>query len=160
MNRRNFIQGAGIGVASVIVVESVGCGGKSISGTVTLITGAISELKLLYPNLPVLDKIVKLSESFNADWVAGKFDTARTFFESLDTTVLQVMNDLGVNASPRAKLLLSTVGIAVRVIASLIAEQGQAAGPQAIRAAGKTADRIKQLSNAAEADWILRAVKH
>jgi hypothetical protein len=61
-----------------------------------------------------LDKIVKLAESFNADWTAGKFDSARAVFESLDSAVQQVISDLNINASPQAKLLLASVGIGVR----------------------------------------------
>jgi len=162
MNRRTFIGTGAVGVASIAVTSQINCGGKSVSGTVTLITGAITELKLLFPSASALDKIIKLATDFNADWVAGKFDSARTFFENLDLTVQQVMNDLGVSASPRAKLLLASVGIAVRVIASLISEQG-AAEPRAARAAGAqapaTVSRVKQLSNAADADTILKAVQ-
>jgi hypothetical protein len=163
LNRRSFIQTSTIGLASVAVVSQIGCGGKSVSGTIALITGAISELKILYPAVPALDKIVKLAESFNADWTAGKFDSARAFFESLDSTVQQVIADLNINASPQAKLLLASVAIGVRLIASLIAAQAQnqpRAMASAQASAPKTVSRIKQLSNAAEADWILRAVQH
>lgn len=161
-NRRDFIKGAATATVGIVIVESLNCGGKSVSGTVTLITGAISELKLLYPSLPILDKVVRLATDFNKDWTDGKFDSARTFFENLDSTVQQVITDLGINASPRAKLLLASVGIAVRVIASLINEQGQQAGvmAEANATAPKTVSRIKQLSNAADSDWILRAVMH
>ena len=167
MNRRNFIQTTALvtsGTIAGMAFTAPSCGGKSVSGTVTLITGAISELKLLFlGNKTLLDKIIKLATDFNTDWVAGKFDSARTFFENLDTTVQQVITDLGVNATPRAKLLLASVGIAVRVIASLISEQNlslpSAVSTQAQVRAGKTADRVRQLSNAADADWILKATQ-
>lgn len=159
--RRTFLKGAGMGAGSLILASQLDCGGKSVSGTVSLISGAVSELRLLYPNLPILDKIVKLATDFNTDWVAGKFDTARTFFENLDTSVQQVITDLGVTASTRAKLLLASVGIAVRTIAALISEQGQSqpgAMKTASAAAPATMNRVRQLSNAADADWILKAV--
>lgn len=160
-SRRKFIKSAGIGAGSLLLASQLDCGGQSVSGTVTLITGGVSELKLLFPSNPLLDKIVKLATDFNADWVAGKFDSARTFFENLDSTVQQVIGDLGVTASPRVKLLLASLGIAVRIIASLIGEQ---ATPAAVRAASDAApqavSRIKELSNAADAERILSAVKH
>lgn len=162
LNRRTFLQTGAVGGGSALLLSQLDCGGKSVSGTVTLITGGITELKLIYPNLSILDKIVSLANDFNKDWVAGEFDSARTFFENLDSTVQQVITDLGINASPRAKLLLASLGIAVRVIASLISEQGQQAGVVAMAdaAAPKTANRVKQLANPAEADWILKAVMH
>lgn len=157
--RRDFLRLGGLGVGSLMLTSQINCGGKSISGTIALISGAISELKLLYPNLAVLDKIVKLATDFNRDWVAGKFDSARTFFESLDTTVQQVITDLELNASARVKLLLASVAVGVRLIATLISEQ---ATPSAMAtaqvSAPKTVNRIKQLSNPADADWILRSV--
>lgn len=159
LNRRKFIQTGAVGAGSLVVLSQLNCGGKSVGGTVTLITGAIAELKLIFPSLPALDKIVKLATDFNTAWVAGKFDSARTFFESLDTTVQQVMNDLEINGTTRVKLLVATLGIAVRTIAALIAEQGQAVGSRAVRAAGATGDRVKQLANAADAARILGAVK-
>ena len=162
MNRRKFISGTAAGAGAVLVTSQLGCGGKSVSGTVTLITGAINELKILFPNVSALDKIIKLATDFNDDWVAGKFDSARTFFENLDTTAQQVITDLGLNASTRVKLLLASVGIAVRVIASLISEQGQQTPGAMITAQGtapKTVSRVKSLSNAADADWILKAVQ-
>lgn len=161
MDRRNFIGNTVTGVAGFTIASQINCGGKSVSGTVTLITGAISELKLLFPAIPALDKIIKLATDFNADWIAGKFDSARTFFDNLDTTVQTVISDLGLNASARVKLLLASVGIGVRVIAALISEQG-ASQPKAMTAANATApstvNRVKQLANAAEAETILKAV--
>lgn len=162
MQRRDFIKGSAAGTASMVVVGAVGCGGKSVSGTVQLITGAIEELKILFPAVPLLDKVVALAKSFNAAWTAGKFDSARTFFENLDTTVQQVISDLGLNASTRVKLLLASVGIALRVIAAMIQEQGQA-NPAAVSAAQSTApqtvNRVRQLANAGDADLILKAVQ-
>ncbi len=161
MNRRNFIQGTAAGAGSVLVLNAIGCGGKSVSGTVAIITGAVSELQILFPNEPLLGKVVKLASDFNSDWVAGKFDSAKTFFENLDTAVTQVINDLGINASPRGKLLLATLGIAVRTIAAIINEQG-AQEPKAAAVAGasapRTVSRIKSLANPNDADWILKAV--
>lgn len=161
-SRRSFLRLTGTGAAGFVVGSAIGCGGKSVSGTVVLITGAVSELKAIYPNLPALDKIIKLAESFNADWVAGKFDSARAFFESLDSTVQQVIADLGVNASTRVKLLLASLGIAVRVIASLISEQGTANPAAEMTANAKapaTAKRVNQLANPDVAAQILKAVQ-
>jgi len=160
MNRRTFIGASAAGLAGIAITES--CGGKSVSGAVTVILGGIAELKLIYPNLAILEKIAKLGASFNNEWVAGKFDSARTTFEALDKAVLQVISDLQINASPQAKLALASLGVGVRLIAALIFNQAQSQpGAMATAQAGapKTVDRVKQLANAADADWILRATQ-
>lgn len=160
MNRRTFIGTgavAGVGIATM----GLKCGGPSVNGTVTIIMGAISELRVLFPTVPALDKVISLAKSFNEAWVAGKFDDARSFFENLDTTVGQVIADLGINASTRIKLLLASVGIAVRTIAALIKEQGDAnlAVAGAVRqSAPRTVSRIEKLADAAAADQLLKAV--
>lgn len=163
MNRRNFIQGTAVGVGAVLITESIGCGGKSVAPEVAILTGAVEELEILFPAQSVtLKKIVSLAQDFNRDWTAGKFDTAKDFFLNLDILVNQVITDLGASASTRAKLLLAALGIAVRTIAALISEQG-AQEPKAAKTASATApqavDRVKQLSNAADASWILKAVQ-
>ena len=107
----------------------------------------------------LLDKIAKLAHDFNDAWVAGKFDSARKFFENLDETVSLVINDLGINAGARVKLLLASLGIAVRTIAALIQEQGQANSVAARAADPATVNRIKQLADPAVADRLLKSVK-
>lgn len=129
MNRRNFIQTTAVGAASVVTLNQIGCGGKSVSGMVAILSGGVSELKILFPSNSLLDKIVSLATDFNSDWVAES-STPREPFSRLG----QVMNDLGVNASTRVKLLLAGLGIALRTIAALIQEQGQAQ-PKAAQAA-------------------------
>ena len=99
-----------------------------------------------------------VANDFNSAWVKGQFDSARQFFESLDETVTLVINDLGIGASTRVKLLLASLGIAVRTIAALISEQGQTQPKAASMAGAKTVNRVKQLANASDADWILKAV--
>ena len=138
------------------------CGGQSISGTVTIITGAVSELQILFPNESKLAQVIKLANDFNADWTAGKFDSAKTFFENLDVVVGQVISDLGLNASTRVKLLLATLGIAVRTVAALIQEQGNAQpsiAAKARAASPQTVDRVNELANDAVASQLLKAVR-
>lgn len=153
MNRRTFIGASA--VASAVLVTN--CGGKSVSGTVTIITGAASELKLLFPgNADVLDKISRVAHDFNEAWVAGKFSDARQFFDQLDEFSTLIVNDLSIGATARVKLLLSVLVISVRAIATLISEQ---ATPKATAMAGAaTVTRVRQLANPSDADWILRAV--
>jgi len=162
MNRRNFIQTGAMGGASALLVSQIGCGGTSVSGTVTILTGAVAELKILFPANALLGKIVSLADDFNKDWVAGKFDSARTLFGNLDVVVSQVISDLGVNASTRIKLLLAALGIALRTIAALIKEQGQQT-PLAARTARtiapQTVNRVNQLADPDVADKLLRSVK-
>ncbi len=163
MNRRNFIKGSAVGAGSILVLDTVGCGGPSLSGTVTIITGAIAELKPLFPDkTSLLDKIAKLATDFNADWTAGKFDSARTIFDNLDSTINQVISDLEVNASTRVKLMLATLGIGIRTVAALISETGAKqpkAASMARSTASKTVDRVGSLANPSDADWILKAVR-
>lgn len=159
MNRRTFIGTtavAGAGLASM----GLKCGGPSVRNTVTIIAGAIAELKPLFPNLDLLDKIITLANSFNNAWTAGKFNDARTFFLNLDTLVGQVIADLGVNATPRMKLILATLGIGVRTIAALIAEQANAQPAAAVAAKSrmpKAASRVEQLADPSAADALLKA---
>lgn len=160
MDRRKFIgtsvvAGAGLAVAAK-------CGGKAVTAEVTIIKGAISELQLLYPTTTILGKIAKLADDFNADWTAGKFDSAKALFENLDTLIGQAINDLGVNASTRAKLLLATIGIALRAIAALISEQAQSAGVSAkagAMAGPATVDRVRVLASDATATSLLNSVR-
>lgn len=162
MNRRNFIQTSAVGIASAAVMNQMACGGTSVSGTVTILTGAVAELKILFPANALLGKIVSLATDFNKDWVAGNFDSARTLFDNLDTVVGQVISDLGVNATTRVKLLLAAVGIALRTIAALIAEQGQQqplAAQKARTVAPRTTERIDRLADPVKAEQLLRTVK-
>ena len=162
MNRRTFIGTSA--VASVgIAGMGLKCGGPSVSGVVTIITGAVAELRILFPaQETTLSKIVSLANSFNAAWVAGKFADAKTFFLNLDTLVSQVIADLGLNATTRTKLLLASLGVAVRTIAALISEQA-AAQPEAMRAESisspQTTDRVKKLADPKVADDLLKAVR-
>lgn len=156
MNRRTFIGTsavAGVGIAGM----GLKCGGPSVSGIVTIISGAVAELRILFPaQETTLGKIVALANSFNSAWVAGKFADAKTLFLNLDTSVSQVIADLGLNASTRTKLLLASLGLAVRTIAALISEQ---AVPEAMAAAGATTvDRVKTLADPNVADALLKAV--
>ena len=163
MQRRDFIKGSALGAGALVLASQVDCGGKSVSGAVAILSGAVSELKPLFPNVPKLDQIIKLATDFNADWVAGKFDTARDLFDNLDVVVEQVINDLGINSTTRVKLLLATLGIGLRTIAALIAEQGQAQPIAARRAgvrAGSTVSRVRELADPSVADTLLKAVKH
>lgn len=163
MNRRQAITSIGLGGGSALLFSQVGCGGASVSGTVTILTGAVAELKILFPANALLGKIVSLATDFNKDWVAGNFDSARTLFDNLDTVVGQVISDLGVNATTRVKLLLAAVGIALRTIAAMIQEQGQnnsIAARRAGVAAPQTVSRVNQLADPAVADRLLNAVKH
>lgn len=163
MNRSEFIKCSVIGSASLILASQLDCGGKSLSGTVQILISGAYELKVLFPSNVLLDKIIALAVDFNKDWVAGKFDSARSLFENLDSTIQQVITDLDVNATPRVKLLLASLGVALRVVAALIDEQGASqpkAAAMARATASRTVDRVKQLSNSSDADSILKAVKH
>lgn len=161
-SRRYFIKAGIAGGAGLALASQLDCGGKSVSGTVTIIAGAVEELQILFPSVPALAQALKLAKDFNADWTAGKFDSARKFFENLDTIVGQVISDLGVNASTRVKLLLATLGIAVRTIAALINEQAQTVSTLAGKARTanpRTADRVDELASAAVADRLLATVR-
>lgn len=154
MNRRTFISTSAVaGVA--LAGTGLKCGGRSISGTIQIIVGGITELKPLFPaHAAALDKIVNLATSFNEAWTAGKFEDAKTFFLNLDTLVGQVIADLGLNASTRVKLLLASIGIAVRVIAALIQED---ATPAAAAVVPKgTVDRVRQLADDGAATTLLK----
>jgi hypothetical protein len=162
MNRRQAITTLGLGGAG-LAASQISCGGPSVSGTVRILSGAASELKILFPAQgSTLDKIVTLGTDFDKFWVAGKFDSAKTVFENLDTIINQVITDLGVNANTHVKLLLATLGIALRTVAAIIAEQGQNR-PLAARRAGATApatvNRVNQLADPSVADRLLKAVK-
>lgn len=156
MNRRTFIGTsavAGVGVATT----AFQCNSKPKAVVITIITGAIADLKIIFPDLPILNKISALAVSFKAAWDAGKLADARTFFTNLDTLVAQVIADLGINASTRVKLILASLGIGVRVIAALISEQ---ATPEAMAAAGPaTVDRVTKLADPKVADALLKAVQ-
>lgn len=152
-----------MGAASIVVIGAAGCPkGKSAAGAIAIIIGAITDLKGVFPALDSLSKIVTLAESFNGAWVDGKFDSARTFFDNLDGLVTQVLTDLSINASTNVKLALAALKIGLRAVAALIDTQGQqtpGAMTTAQSAAPQTVNRIKQLSNAADADWILKAAQ-
>lgn len=158
MNRRTFI---GTSTVAGVAIATTGfqCG-KPKAVAITIITGAVAELRLLFPDLAVLSKISALAVSFKTAWDAGKFDDARTFFANLDTTIGQVISDLGINATTRVKLILATLGIGLRVVAALIQEQG-AAQPGAVKAARARAagaiDRVAVLSDATAADALLKS---
>jgi len=162
LNRRSFIQGTATGAASILVLDAVGCGGKSVAGSVTIIQGAASELQVLFPNNPALGKIVSLANDFSKDWSAGNFASARTAFDNLDTEINQVITDLGLNASTRIKLILAALGIGLRAVAAIISEQGQsnpAASRAARDAAPQTVNRVNQLADPTVADRLLKSVK-
>jgi hypothetical protein len=160
MNRRKFIGTTALAGAGLAMAPK--CGGKSISAELVIVDGAVAELEVLFPNATTLDKIRKLAKDFDADWTAGKFDSAKKFFENLDTLVSQTITDLEINASTRAKLWLATLGIAVRTIAALIAEQGTAqpaAAAAAVTTVPETVKRIRVLADARAADRILKSVQ-
>src|SRR5215472_2448281 len=160
MHRRQFIQTTSTGAAALGVLSITGCSGKSVAATVMIITGAIQELKPLYPGAAArLDEIVKLATDFNNDWIAGNFDSAKAIFQNLDTLIGQVITDLSITASTKVKLLLATIGIALRTIAAIIAEQGATAGIKAGNIPGPLANRLKVLTNAQEADQILKLTR-
>lgn len=160
MDRRQFVQGATTGAAALLITESSSCGGKSVETEAAIGQVALGALKALYPNKPIFDQASKLFADFNADWIAGKFDSARTVFDNLDTLITQIINDLEINASPRVKFILITLMGAFRAIAAIIAEQSTpTTAAAARRSAASTVDRVKQLSNPADAAWILKAVQ-
>lgn len=161
MNRREMISTTALGAAGFAVgtaFTAPACP-KPKAVTITIIIGAIAELRLLFPNLEALDKIASLATSLKAAWDAGKLDDARSFFTNLDTLVGQVISDLGINATTRVKLILASLGLGLRVIAALFQEQGNAQ-PEAMAAAGtQTVDRVKTLADPKVADALLKAVK-
>jgi len=138
------------------------CSSPSVKGSVTIITGAVSELQILFPNNSALGKIGSLANDFSKDWSAGNFASARTAFDNLDTLINQVITDLGLNASTRIKLILAALGIGLRVLAAIIAEQGSqntSASRAARVSAPSTVNRINQLADPVVADRLLKSLK-
>lgn len=164
ISRRSMLKTstvAGLGMVGGLALTGLACDKKNLSGWVTAIVSAFTEMKPLLGDLGlsqvVINKIsgwigtaAKVAKDFDAAYVAGKFADAVTLFNNLGGLIAQIAGELGATDNRIIKLALVSISIARIAIATLLSNQAQAS-PEAMSAVASaptsnTAE-IKRLAN-------------
>lgn len=169
MNRRSVLKSIGIGTAAVIATPTLllqtACA-KKVSTWVRALISPLEEIKPLIPSQSVLiDRVIAVAKEFDKAYQEGKFKGAVTVFTNLTGLVSQLITAAGVTAPPIVKTALALASIAIRAIAVILQEQGEA-NPAAVRSTmrgtSEEADalrNIRTLANPESIDQVLKAVK-
>lgn len=162
MNRRQFTKRA----ALTLTVAGLGgpafkCGSEQVSIYIRTITTFLSQIAGLLPaHATAIAKIVKLASDFDAAYRRGDFDTADSFFNSLEQNLTALTNDIGVNASNTVKTWIAIIGAAMTSLAVLFKQQVEAQPAIAARArASRSAGAVERLASQAAVDRLYQAAK-
>lgn len=128
-DRRNFLRLGVTGVVGAVVVSQLGCSPKSVNAEIQVAETFLRVVAVEIPNQkPTIEKILKVADDFNADYQRGDFVNATAIFANLEADVTQLISDVGVNLSSRAKMALVFIDAAVTAIADLLKSQRGAPG--------------------------------
>lgn len=127
MNRRQAITSIGLGGAGFVATAAFtapACSGKSVGAEVAVVETFLKVVAVEIPNQkPIIDKIIKVADDFNADYQKGDFATAATIFATLEGDITQLIADLGKNVSDRVKTALILVDAGITAIWELLNSQ-------------------------------------
>lgn len=163
MNRRQFTKRAALTIATASLAGSAfKCGSESISIYVRTITAFLNQIAGILPDrAAMISKIVKIATDFDAAYRRGDFSTADNLFNSLESNLTQLTNDIGVNVSNSVKTWIAIVGAALTSIAVLFKEQvsTQPAPITARASSARSARAVERLASQAAVDALYQAAK-
>jgi len=134
-SKRHFMRLAGTGATGIVLggmmppislpsTPEPACSAKSVGAEVRVAETFLKVVAIELPSQkPIIDKIIKVADDFNADYQRGDFKNAASIFATLEGDVTQLISDLGVNVSQRIKVALVLVDAAITAIGELLNSQ-------------------------------------
>jgi hypothetical protein len=162
MNRRQFTKRAALTLTVASLSGSAfKCSSEQVSIYVRTITTFLNQIAGLLPaQAAAIAKIVKLATDFDAAYHRGDFNSADSFFDSLEQDLTALTNDIGINASNTVKTWLAIIGAAMTSLAVLFKSQVDAQPAITARAqASRSAGAVERLASQAKVDALYQAAK-
>lgn len=164
MNRRTFAKRTAIGLpALVLTTTALKCGSEQVSIYIRTIVTFLNQISTLLPDqASMITKIVKIASDFDAAYKRGDFNSADTFFNSLEKNLSTLTASIGVNTSNTVKTWIAIIGATVTSIAVLLKEQVEtqsASLTASARATARSASAVERLASQAAVDRLYQAAK-
>ena len=162
MDRRQFTKRAALTVAAASLTGTAfKCGSEQVSIYIRTITTFLNQISGLLPaQTAAIAKIVKLASDFDAAYRRGDFNSADSFFNSLEQNLTALTSDIGINTSNTVKTWLAIIGAAMTSLAVLFKSQVDAR-PQiaAMARVSRSAGAVERLASQAAVDALYHAAK-
>lgn len=162
MNRRQFTKRAALTLTVAAVSSSAfKCSSEQVSIYVHTITAFLNQIAGLLPaHAAAITKIVKLASDFDAAYRRGDFNSADSFFNSLEQNLTALTSDIGINTSNSVKTWLAIVGAAMTSLAVLFKKQVESQPAiEAAARASKSAGAVERLSAQSKVDALYQVAK-
>jgi hypothetical protein len=167
MNRRTFAKRTALTLPVLLLTSTAfKCGSEQVSIYIRTVVTFLNQISTLLPDrAAMITKIVKIASDFDAAYKRGDFDSADTFFNSLEQNLSALTASIGVNTSNTVKTWIAIIGATVTSIAVLFKEQVEAlpaitkAAVRAELRAARSAGAVERLASQAAVDALYQTAK-